>query len=91
LSDDEQTLFCTIEDNGIGYNKGREKNSIKPAFQSHRSRGMEITRDRLSLLHQLKKKHSGSHVVIIDLGEETNGLVTGTKVEVCIPIIDAIK
>ncbi|TNE65208.1 MAG: hypothetical protein EP344_03150 [Bacteroidetes bacterium] len=87
LSEDEQMLLCLIEDDGVGYNKGKEKQSAQPAFQSHRSRGMEITRERLKLLHQLRKNPGTQYVKITDLGEKTNGERTGTLVEVLLPVL----
>lgn len=86
--DDDNTLRCIIEDDGVGYNKGREKQSELPDFQKHRSKGMEITRDRLHLLHQLNSKASGEFIHITDLGELTNGQRSGTRVEVLLPILE---
>ncbi|MBK8557300.1 MAG: histidine kinase [Lewinellaceae bacterium] len=91
LSKDEKTLVCTIEDDGVGYNKGRAKQSQKPAFQTHRSRGMEITRERLTLLHQLHKNGAGPFVKITDLADETNGEQQGTRVNVILPLMDLSK
>ena len=86
--DDDDTVRCVIEDDGVGYNKGKEKQSELPDFQKHRSRGMEITRDRLNLLHQLNRKVSGEFIQITDLGELTRGARTGTRVEVLLPILE---
>ncbi|HMX40598.1 MAG TPA: histidine kinase, partial [Saprospiraceae bacterium] len=84
----DDTLLCIIEDDGVGYNIGRQKQSELPDFQKHRSRGMEITRDRLKLLHQLHRKASGDFIQIIDLGEAYKGQRTGTRVEVLLPLLD---
>jgi tetratricopeptide (TPR) repeat protein len=86
--EEENLLYCTIEDNGIGYNKGREKHQEQMAFQKHRSRGMEITRERLSLLHQIYNSGVTDHITIRDIGEETEGSRTGTLVEVLLPIVE---
>jgi two-component system LytT family sensor kinase len=89
LSEDERTLLCVIEDDGVGYNKGKEKQNAQPAsYQTHRSRGMEITRERLTLLHQLRKNPGANFIKIIDLGDKTNGARTGTQVEVLLPVLD---
>lgn len=88
LSDDGQMLRCVIEDDGVGYNKGRQKQNEGVAFQSHRSRGMEITRERLTLLHQLHKHEPGDFIRINDLGELTNGERSGTRVEVLLPVLE---
>lgn len=89
LSDDGQLLRCIIEDDGVGYNKGREKQTEGAAFQSHRSRGMDITRERLTLLHQLQKHEPGDFIRISDLGELTHGERTGTRVEVLLPVMES--
>lgn len=88
LSDDGQNLRCIIEDDGVGYNQGRQKQSEGADFQSHRSRGMEITRERLLLLHQLQKHETGDFVRITDIGDSTNGERTGTHVEVLLPLME---
>lgn len=88
FSDDERTLLCIIEDDGVGYKKGKEKQSEKPAFQTHRSRGMEITRDRLTLLHQLHNKNAeGPFVHITDLSDFKEPGLSGTRVEVQLPLL----
>ena len=86
--DDDDTMRCIIEDDGVGYNIGREKQSERPDFQKHRSRGMEITRDRLQLLHQIHRKVSGEFIQITDIGEMSHGQRTGTRVEVLLPILE---
>ena len=53
VEDDETLLRCIIEDDGVGYNKGRAKQAAQQGFETHRSRGMEITTERLNLLHEL--------------------------------------
>jgi tetratricopeptide (TPR) repeat protein len=88
LSDDGQILQCLIEDDGVGYNKGQEKQKEGAAFQSHRSRGMDITRERLGLLHQLQKHEPGDFIRISDLSDLTHNGHTGTRVEVLLPVLD---
>ena len=88
LSDNGQMLRCVIEDDGVGYNKGREKQKEGAAYQSHRSRGMDITRERLGLLHQLQKHEPGEFIRIQDLGDLTHGERTGTRVEVLLPLME---
>jgi len=88
LSPDERSLLCSIEDDGVGYNKGKEKQAEKGTFQTHRSRGMEITRDRLTLLHQLHNKNAeGPFVHIIDRSSAGKEDETGTRVEVRLPLL----
>jgi two-component system LytT family sensor kinase len=88
LGDDENILICTIEDDGVGYNKGREKQSGQQVFQKHRSRGMDITRERLGLIHQIQKTGASRLITITDLGEESGGAKSGTRVEVYLPLMD---
>ena len=87
----DDTLLCIIEDDGVGYNKGKEKQSAKPAFQTHRSRGMDITRERLILLHQLHKTSGGPFVKITDLSDHGEPDKSGTRVEVIIPLMEESK
>ncbi|MBP8238335.1 MAG: histidine kinase [Saprospiraceae bacterium] len=82
---DEDTLLCTVEDNGIGREKARQMQKASGYFNDHRSRGTSITRKRLQLLHQ-SKHNKGIFVRIIDLHNETTGEATGTRVEIIIPI-----
>lgn len=89
LLDDGQILRCIIEDDGVGYNKGKEKQKEGAAFQSHRSRGMDITRERLTLLHQLQKHEPGDFIRIQDLGDLTHGERSGTRVEVLLPVLES--
>ena len=89
LSEDERTVRCVIRDDGVGFNKGKEKQKARPeSYQTHRSRGMEITRERLTLLHQLKKTPPGKYINIADIGEKTDGKHSGTQVDVLIPVMD---
>ncbi len=89
LTDDENTLLCLIEDDGVGFNTGREKQKAQPpSYQRHRSRGMDITRERLHLLHQLRKNPGMQFIKISDLGDKTNGERSGTLVEVVLPILE---
>ncbi|MDO8367261.1 MAG: hypothetical protein Q7T20_10715, partial [Saprospiraceae bacterium] len=88
MPDDEYLLRCTIEDDGVGFNKGQEKAAALAGagFQKHRSRGMEITHERLLLLHQIQKRPGDSFIQIYDLADITNGQRSGTRVEVLLPI-----
>ncbi len=89
LENEGAVLRCTIEDDGVGYNKGKEKQSDQAAYQKHRSRGMDITRERLHLLHQTEKSPAVEpYVLITDLGEESQGARQGTRVIVLLPVLD---
>lgn len=88
IGEEEELLLCVIEDDGVGYNKGREKHNEQADFQSHRSRGMEITRERLTLLHQLRNRGSDDLIKIQDLGDLKGENRSGTRVEVLLPVVD---
>jgi tetratricopeptide (TPR) repeat protein len=75
-----EALLCTIEDNGIGRVRSeefKEKNSDKT-----KSVGIKITEERLKLL---AKERLEDLVKIVDLNDTLN-IVTGTRVEICIPL-----
>lgn len=93
MPDDEYLLRCVIEDDGVGFNKGREKQAAQAGagFQKHRSRGMEITQERLNLLHQIQKRDGDKFIQIDDLADLTLGQRTGTRVEVLLPILNGEK
>jgi tetratricopeptide (TPR) repeat protein len=88
LLDDENILRCIIEDDGVGINKGREKQANRPEFQKHRSRGMDITNERILLLHQLQKRQGDQFIQISDLSDLSYGQRSGTRVEVLLPILE---
>ncbi len=92
MPEDDLLLKCTIEDDGVGYNKGQEKAAAQAGagFQKHRSRGMEITHERLLLLHQIQKRPGDKFIQIQDLADITNGQRSGTRVEVLLPIMNGI-
>ena len=88
LLEEENLIRCIIEDDGVGINKGREKQINQPGFQKHRSRGMDITQERLLLLHQIQKSTRDSFIEITDIGETSGGQRSGTRVEVLLPIMN---
>lgn len=88
IEDDETLLRCIIEDDGVGYNKGQEKQAAQMGFQKHRSRGMEITTERLNLLHELQEHEGESFIQIDDISDLTNGKKSGTKVTVLLPLLE---
>lgn len=80
LQRQEDTILCTIEDNGIGRKKSFEFKSNR--VQQHKSMGMSITKERLDILNSSLK--SNIYAEIIDLYE--NGRPSGTRVKLIIPI-----
>lgn len=67
-------LKCTITDNGVGRKKAAELKS--KSINKEKSYGMQITRDRLSMLD---KDGKTPHVEVINL-EDEQGNALGTKV-----------
>jgi len=76
------SILCTIEDNGIGRDASRERN--KTRGENHNSLGTRITESRLDLVNELYG--TSLCVEYTDLKNE-NGEPTGTRVELHIPII----
>ena len=77
----EENILCIVQDNGIGReaaDKIRENSGIL-----HKSKGMNITKERLEILSNTKKYS----VNIIDLKDE-KGNPTGTRIEFMIAFIE---
>lgn len=77
----DETLICTIEDNGIGREKAAELNKKK--VNKHKSHGMKVTQDRIQALS--KNNTVTPELTVIDLVDE-NGEPSGTKVMVSLPL-----
>ncbi len=82
IKQSNNSLICIIEDNGIGREAARKLKS-KSSRNRRKSFGMKITKDRLDALNQLTK--SKASVLILDLKDD-EGVATGTRVELVIPI-----
>ncbi len=80
LERNDDTIQCIIEDNGVGRKKSME--SKRNHIHQHKSMGMNITQERLTILNSSLK--SNIYVEIIDLYE--NGEAAGTKVKLIIPL-----
>lgn len=76
------SILCTIEDNGIGRDASREKNKAREG--NHNSLGTRITESRLDLVNELYG--TSLCVEYTDLKNES-GEPSGTRVEIHIPII----
>jgi two-component system, LytTR family, sensor kinase len=88
FSEDEESLLCTIEDDGVGLNVSKAKRQLERGqYHAHRSRGMEITKERLTLLQEQKGLSTDKLIKIMDLDEKTKGIRKGTRVEVVIPLL----
>jgi LytS/YehU family sensor histidine kinase len=84
--DDEDTILCVVEDNGIGREKAHQIRASDPQYQNHRSRGTAITEKRLEILHNSKEKKV--FVETFDLKDSKSGEPLGTRVEIKIPIVE---
>jgi LytS/YehU family sensor histidine kinase len=73
---DENSICCTIDDNGIGRESSRQ-NGFKTAESSHKSKGIHLTQSRLNLDSILNSRNTT--VEIIDKKDE-KGKVAGTKI-----------
>ena len=74
---EEDLLKCIVEDNGIGRQKA-EQIKLKSNFKKD-SLGMQITENRLNLIHQ--HKNSDISIRTIDLIDENNQAL-GTRTEI---------
>lgn len=84
---DDNTILCTVEDDGVGREKARILQENNPKHRDHKSLGTKITQERLEILLKdrgLKEKA----VEIFDLIDEESGEALGTKVEILIPIVE---
>ncbi len=78
---ENQTLKCTITDNGVGINKSK---ALKANLVSmHKSMALDITRKRLEMLETATTQKST--VTIEEMNK--NGEILGTKVVLCLPLL----
>lgn len=82
ISQENNNLVCTVQDNGIGRQKAQELKAHKTGNRK-RSMGMQITRDRIEMINKLY--NSNTSVEITDLHDET-GKPAGTRVALTIPV-----
>ena len=80
---DDNTIICTIDDNGIGFRASQERKSVSD--KSHISAGIQITRNRIDTLNVIYGK--SIKVDFVDKAEE-NANVSGVIVTISLPIID---
>lgn len=84
---DENTILCTVEDNGIGRLSAKKMQETDPSYQNHKSRGTSITEKRLEILHN-SKEEKGVFVKTDDVIDPKSGEIGGTRVEILIPIVE---
>lgn len=80
FGEENGTLKCTIEDNGIGREKAAELNR-KSKETYHKSTALEVTTDRLE---HLKSEGISTPLEIVDLYD--NAVAKGTKVIIRLPL-----
>jgi sensor histidine kinase YesM len=80
------TLHCTVEDNGIGRKAAQKIKEEKLLDKTvNRSKGMSLVNSRMEIL---EKKYGQTFSVTITDKQNTAGDGTGTIVEVFIPVVD---
>lgn len=85
--EEEDTILCIVEDDGVGREKASQLRENNPQGRNHRSRGTSITEKRLQVLHN--QRHTDGFVQTIDLIDEQTGKALGTRVEIRIPVVEA--
>ncbi len=80
VREDQESLVCMIEDNGVGRERSRALDDVMPGKK--RSVGMTITEERLKLLSPERLKDL---VRIVDLKDAFDAAI-GTRVEIRIPL-----
>ena len=81
LMKNAEQIICKIEDNGIGRVAAL---AIGRNRSNHESLGTKITQKRIDLINSLNKSGIGVHYFD---HTDTQGLASGTKVELTIPVI----
>jgi LytS/YehU family sensor histidine kinase len=77
------SLVCLISDNGVGVKKAREIEGVNDAV----SYGLKITKGRLKVFNKDSRKESSEKYSISVRDINKGGTVSGTEVEVEIPIL----
>ena len=78
---EKESLICTIEDNGIGFDKSKE---LKEALVSvHKSMALDITKKRLEMMEASTSRKAN---VEIEELKNNKGEILGTKVILNLPI-----
>lgn len=87
---DEDTILCIIEDNGVGREKARQIREADPKYLNHKSKGTQITEERLQILNSNQSDHA-VFVEIIDLKDPKTLKAMGTRVEIKIPFTEILE
>ena len=86
LTKEDSYMKVVIEDNGIGIEKSRKEKEKHTHSKSHKSSGLDISKERVALLHKIKNEKA--QVKIMDLSYLKNTNKTGTRVIFYLPLID---
>jgi tetratricopeptide (TPR) repeat protein len=81
---DDNTILCTVKDNGIGREAVRRLQEQDGYHNKHKSKGTMITEKRLEILN--KSKNRNVLVQTIDLYDPQTNAPSGTQVEILIPV-----
>jgi LytS/YehU family sensor histidine kinase len=81
FTSDNESIFCTIEDNGIGRTKAMELNIQTGRDRKHTSKGIEVSRERL---YAMRVNGIAGAINIKDL-KDKNEHPSGTRVEIIFP------
>jgi len=82
IKSQEDALFCTIEDNGVGRERAQQLRDA--SLLQNKSMGLKITEQRLQLLGK-QSNPNNSYITVLDLKDECNRPL-GTRVTVTIPM-----
>ena len=75
---DQNTLICTIDDNGIGFHAAQQNKQV-----NHQSFGMHINRQRIDMINQTY--HTAISLHILDKAQLSTGQ-SGTIITISIPV-----
>ncbi|MCC7030206.1 MAG: hypothetical protein IT257_07870, partial [Chitinophagaceae bacterium] len=80
LADNDHEILCEVIDNGIGR---KLSETFKNKLNKHKSKGIDITKERLKRLSKIPQADS---IEIIDM-EDEGGNALGTHVKIYLPIL----
>ena len=78
---ENDSLFCTVEDNGIGFNESKAQK--QHSVVAHKSMALDITKKRLEMIESTTKQKTEFEIEEI---KNSNGETQGTKVTLHLPI-----
>ncbi len=79
----EQFILCEVTDNGIGRTRAAEIKEMKSVELKHKSRGMQLIKDKIEILRQQFKSE-----VLIEISDvlSNTGEICGTRVLIQLPL-----